>query len=200
MAKAGTVAAAVALATVLSACQTGPDDEAMRAMSVYGRPSALAFRQARLDVRMGEMWKGGAEGRLVMLRRMLVHRLRCGGVEVVPDTWDGPAGTVAAEYSETMGTPFGSKDGSGGIHATVARMAIVATDGVTGRTAWRGTIVAEAPPPGGGRVVDGARAPGALEEDLLWRSRSLFISRFAASGVFEADGPADTPGSRPASP
>jgi hypothetical protein len=179
-------------------CRTGPDDAALRELARYDRPCALGFAKARLDVRMGEIWRGGGEGRLVTIRRMLVFRLRHGGVEVVPNSWTGPAGTVRVEYSERRGSPIRARGRELDFHCTMVTMAMTATDGATGKVAWRGAVEAEVPPPPEDKAPTGFKAFSALEEDLLWRSRALFISRFAASGAFQVAGPEDRTPVRPA--
>ena len=197
--KAAKRAAAVAMTlVVVTGCRTGPDDEALRALARYNQPCALGFPRARLDVRMGEMWRGGAEGRLVTIRRMLVFRLRHGGVEVVPNSWTGPAGNVRVEYSEAKGTSIRARGKELDFHCTMVTMAMTATDGATGKVAWRGAVEAEVPPPPEDKAPTGFKAFSALEEDLLWRSRALFISRFAASGAFQVAGPEDRTPVRPA--
>jgi hypothetical protein len=176
-------------------CRTGIDDEALRELARYGAPCAIKSGKARLEVRMGTMWKGGTEGRLVTVRRMLVYRLRHGGVEVVPESWTGRAATVVAEYSENAGSPIKSGAKATGFRGTIAVMSLSAVE--EGRAVWRGRVEAEAPAPAG--IGKGA-GPGALEEDLLWRSRSLLISRFSAAGVFETARSAGRTPVRPALP
>jgi hypothetical protein len=190
------VVVAMALAPA-TGCRLGPDDAALRALARYERPCALRFGKAKLEVRMGEMWKAGTEGRLVTLRRMVVYRLRHGGVEVVPDSWTGPAGSVRADYSETRGRRIRARGRELDFHTTMARVVLTATD-VEGKVVWRGSVTGEAPPPPEKNSPTDFKAFDALEMDLLWRSRALFISRFSVSGAFQAGASGDRTPARPA--